>query len=152
MARIPHILHIDDDENDRLLFARAFAHSGLGGVLKGVGTAEEALLVLNRTGPFAELARPRLIILDLGLPQLDGRDFLTLLRSQLRFKDIPIIVMSGSESFSDIQHCRELQVVEYLVKPTSMDELVALIASFDRWLVGSSSGLPARTSTPPPPP
>lgn len=82
MARIPHILHIDDDEDDRTLFARAFARSGLSGVLKGVASAEEALVVLNRTGPLAQLARPRLIILDLGLPQLDGRDLLALLRSQ----------------------------------------------------------------------
>jgi two-component system response regulator len=152
MARIPLILHIDDDEDDRLLFSRAFARSGLGGVLKDVGSAEEALLVLNRTGPFAQLARPRLIILDLGLPQLDGRDFLALLRSQLRYKDIPIIILSGSENYRDIQHCRELQVVEYLVKPTSMEELIALIASFDRWLVGSATGLPVRTMTPPPEP
>ncbi len=150
MARIHHILHIDDNEDDRLIFARAFARSGLGGALKGVASAEEALVILNRTGPLAQLARPRLIILDLGLPQLDGRDFLALLRSQLRFRDIPIIVMTGSESYRDIQHCRDLQVVEYLVKPTGMDELIALIASFDRWLVGSSTGLPA--SKPPPPP
>lgn len=152
MARIPLILHVDDNEDDRLLFARAFKHSRLSGVLKGVGSAEEALLVLNRTGPFAQLPRPSLIILDLGLPQLDGRDFLALVRKQLRFKGIPIIVLSGSENYLDIQHCRELQVVEYLVKVTGMDELVELIATFDRWLVGSSSGMSGRTLTPPPEP
>ena len=58
-------------------------------------------------------------------------------------------MLSGSENFSDIQHCRDLQVVEYLVKPTAMDELIALIASFDRWLVGSSTGQAGKGLAPP---
>ncbi len=61
-------------------------------------------------------------------------------------------MLSGSENFSDIQRCRELQVVEYLVKPTGMDELIALIASFDRWLVGSSTGGSTHGLMPPPTP
>jgi CheY-like chemotaxis protein len=140
--RIPHILHVDDDDNDRELFAYAFRKSGLGGVLHGVANAADALLFLNRMGRFSNVERPRLIIIDLSLPWLDGRQFLEVVRTNLQFKSIPVVVLTGSESFADTQRCRELGVDDYVVKPKTQQELIELIASFQRWLVGSASGLP----------
>jgi two-component system response regulator len=140
--RIPHILHVDDDANDRDLFAYAFRKSGLGGVLHSVASAADALLFLNRLGRFSNAERPRLIIIDLSLPRLDGRQFLEVVRTNLQFKSIAVIVLTGSESFADMQRCRELGVDDYVVKPHTQQELVELIASFQHWLVGSASGLP----------
>lgn len=140
--RIPHILHVDDDEDDRELFAHAFRKSGLGGVLHSVANAADALLFLNRMGRFAGAERPRLIIIDLSLPRLDGRQFLEVVRTNLQFKSIPAVVLTGSESYADMQRCRELGVEDYMVKPQTQHELIELIASFQRWVVGSSSGLP----------
>jgi len=80
-AKACHILHIDDDEDDRALFAMAFAKSGLDGVLHSLGGAADALLHLNQLGPHVGAARPKLIILDLSLPRLDGRELLELLKT-----------------------------------------------------------------------
>jgi CheY-like chemotaxis protein len=141
-GKVCHVLHIDDDEDDRLLFARAFARSGLDGVLHSLAGAADALLYLNQLAPHAGAPRPKLIILDLSLPRLDGRELLELLRTNGRFKGIPVIVLTGSENYADMKRCRELGVDDYVVKPGTAQELIELIASFDHWLVGSSTGLP----------
>ncbi len=116
--------------------------SGLGGVLHSVSNAADALLFLNRLGRFSNAERPRLIIIDLSLPRLDGRQFLEVVRTNLQFKSIAVIVLTGSESYADMQRCRELGVDDYVVKPQTQQELIELISTFQRWVVGSSSGLP----------
>jgi chemotaxis family two-component system response regulator Rcp1 len=140
--RIPHILHVDDDENDRELFAYAFRRSGLGGELHSVANAADALLFLNRLGRFVKAERPRLIIIDLSLPRLDGRQFLEVVRTNMNFRSIPVVVLTGSESYADMQRCRDLGVDDYVIKPQTQHELIELISSFQRWVVGSSSGIP----------
>ncbi len=148
VARVVHVLHVDDDADDRALFARAFAKSGLGAVLHSFAGAADTLLYLNRLGPHADAERPRLIILDLSLPRLDGRALLELLKTNSRFKSIPVIVLTGSEDYADMKRCRELGIDDYVVKPRTAQELIEMIASFDHWLVGSSHGSPVPPSFP----
>ncbi len=145
MPQTPHILHIDDNKDDRDLFARAFAKSGLHGVLHSVPSSEDALRYLNRLAPYANAVRPRLIVLDLSLTQMDGRFLLALLRSHLSFKFIPVAILTASESNADLLRCRELGVEDYVVKPPTLEELVEVVASFGHWLAGSSSGISTLT-------
>ncbi len=139
---IPRILHIDDDEDDRLIFTRAFAQSGLAGVLNSVASASEALLFLNRLGSYISAHQPRLIVLDLSLPRLDGREFLEVIKGNTIFKAIPVVVLTASESYVDMQRCRELGVEDYVVKPRTNQELIELIASFGRWLSDAPRNAP----------
>ncbi len=142
MARPFNILHIDDCEDDRVLFAWAFARSGLDCVLHGVTGAAEALLYLNQLGPYIGVGRPRLIVLDLSLTGVDGRYLLDLLRTHDSFKTIPVVILTGSQSHVDMQRCRDAGVLDYVVKPMTEQELIEVINSFEHWLVGSSTGLP----------
>jgi CheY-like chemotaxis protein len=139
----PHILHVDDNEDDRLLFEWAFIKSGLDGVLHSVSGAADAMHFLNQAGKAPNTARPRVIVLDLSLPRFDGLEFLEHLREHTNFKTIPVVVLSGSESYASMQRCRDLGVEDYIVKPKTQQELAELVASLARWTVGSSSGLPA---------
>lgn len=139
----PHILHVDDNADDRLLFEWAFNKSGIKGILHSVSGAVDAMHFLNHAGKTPGTARPRLIVLDLSLPQFDGLELLELLREHSSFKPIPVIILSGSESHASMQRCRELGIDDYIVKPKSQQELVELIASLSHWLIGSSPGLPA---------
>jgi chemotaxis family two-component system response regulator Rcp1 len=136
-----HLLHVDDDEDDRLIFSQAYARSGLKAELHSIARTSDALLFINRLGPYKDAPRPRLIVLDLSLPRMDGREFLQILKGNSRFKGIAIVILTGSESYVDIVQCRKLGVTDYLVKPQTQEELAALIATFDHWLVGSSSGI-----------
>jgi CheY-like chemotaxis protein len=129
-----HLLHVDDDRDDRDLFARAFARSGLAGTLHQVASIAEALLFLNRLGPHQQAPPPSLMVLDLGLPGVDGRELLRTIRANPRFRQLPVIVLTGSQRYDDIERCRDLEVEDYVVKPESGQELQEFIASLRRWL------------------
>jgi CheY-like chemotaxis protein len=140
---MPHILHVDDNENDRMLFERAFIKSGIKGVLHSVSGAVDAMHFLNHAGKTPGTARPRAIVLDLSLPGFDGLELLELLREHMSFKSIPvIIILSGWESHASMQRCRDLGVQDFIVKPKTQQELAELIASLSHLLIGSSPGLP----------
>jgi CheY-like chemotaxis protein len=139
-----HLLHVDDEADDRALFARAFAKSGVQGVLHQVDSVAAALLFLNRLAPYQLAERPALIVLDLGLPHVDGRELLRILRGNTRFNQIPIIVLTGSESYADMERCRDLLVADYVIKPKTLQELNEFIASLRRWLAETSQQSPQR--------
>jgi two-component system, chemotaxis family, response regulator Rcp1 len=143
MPTKPHILHVDDSEDDRRLFEWAFNRSGIKGVLHSVSGAADAMHYLNQSGKSSNSPRPKLIVLDLSLPQFDGLELLELIRDHPSFKVIPVVILSGSDSHASMQRCRELGVDDYIVKPKTPQELAELIASLSHWLIGSSSGLPA---------
>jgi chemotaxis family two-component system response regulator Rcp1 len=141
--RKPHIIHVEDDPDDRALFARAFEASGLNGHLHSLASATDAVMYLNRFGPYATAHRPHLIIVDLSLPHVDGRHFIDMVRTNLQFKSIPVVVLTASTSAADRKFCRELKVEDYIVKPTMARDYVGVIASFELWLVGTATGRPA---------
>jgi len=134
MVDKPRILHIDDQENDRLLFKRAFQASGLQADLISLPDAFEALIFLDQTGTPSGGELPYLIVLDLTLPQVDGRDFLTYLRTHPRYQSVPLVVLTGSARDSDRRRCEELQVAQYVVKPFTTTQLATLIPTFVQWL------------------
>lgn len=147
-ATAPHLLHVEDEPDDRVLFARAFAKSGVHGLLRQVDSVSEALLFLNRLAPYQRAERPALIVLDLGLPRVDGRELLRLLRGNTRFRYIPIIVLTGSESYGDIERCRDLLVEDYVIKPKTLQELNEFIASLSRWLAEAKESAPLSRNDP----
>src|SRR5271170_3457159 len=147
MSRLPDFLHVDDSEDDRALFARAFAASGVRAALHSLSDVAQLLLYLNQLGPFIGVSRPRLIILDLVMPHCDGHAILDLLKSNARFRTIPVVVLTAQQGYDTIERCRQQQADEYCIKPATQLELVELIRSFERWLVGSSTSLPAIPSS-----
>jgi CheY-like chemotaxis protein len=124
---IPHLLHIDPNEADRIAFSQAFAKSGILGGLHSLSTASNALLFLNQMGPFAGLPRPQLIVLDLNLPRCNGRDFVEMLRANWRFKDMSIVVLMSTQNDVDRERCRKLGVDNYLAKPHNEQGYIDMI-------------------------
>ncbi len=147
MSRLPVFLHVDDNEDDRALFTRAFAASEVRAALHSLADVAQLLLYLNQLGPFIAAARPRLIVLDLVMPHCDGHAILDLLKSNARFRSIPVVVLTGKQGYDTAERCRQQQADECCVKPSTQLELEELIRSFDRWLVGSSTNLPATPSS-----
>ena len=82
---------------------------------------------LQRQGMFRRAPRPDLILLDLQLPKLDGRDVLSALRAQEDLRAIPVVILTASEAHADVVRSELLQVDGYLVKPLNVDEFVALV-------------------------
>ncbi len=145
MAENPRILHIDDSDDDRLLFARAFTASGIKADLIGFSNAFETLIFLDQTGTRSGGNIPRLIVLDLTLPMVDGRHLLAHVRSNPRYKRIPLIVLTGSNSREDVEYCRGFEVERYIIKPSTLVQLAELMPSFEQWLMpGETASQPWR--------
>jgi chemotaxis family two-component system response regulator Rcp1 len=134
MADLQRILHIDDSEDDRLLFERAFKASRLKAELLSFSNAFETLIFLDQAGTRSGGDIPRLIVLDLTLPLVDGRHLLSHLRANARYKRIPIVVLTGSNSREDVEYCRDFEVERYIIKPSTLAQLSELMPSLEQWL------------------
>jgi CheY-like chemotaxis protein len=95
----------------------------------------EALEFLHREGGFAEAARPDLILLDLNLPRMDGREVLAEIKSDPKLKMIPVVVLTTSSAEQDVLHSYELQASCYITKPVDLEQFIKVVRSIeDFWL------------------
>jgi DNA-binding response OmpR family regulator len=88
---------------------------------------EEALEFLDRRRKYTQAPRPDLILLDLGLPKVDGRDVLAHIKSDDDLKSIPVVIMTGSTSEDDRIESERLDVDAYLTKPVDLRKFLALV-------------------------
>lgn len=126
------ILVAEDDSDDRRLLSDAFEHCGIDCRLEFHGDGESLLQALATCAPGET---PRLIMLDLNMPRMDGRETLDRLRSDARLAAVPIVVMSTSAAEDDASRARRAGCDAYFVKPAEYGpllDMVGLIAR--RWL------------------
>lgn len=122
-----HIVMAEDDPDDRLLTRRALKESRLVNTLDTVKDGEELMDYLHRRGPYAGDAAPRrpgLILLDLNMPRMDGREALKQIKSDAALRRIPVIVLTTSEAEQDILESYDLGVNAYVTKPVTFGGLV----------------------------
>jgi DNA-binding response OmpR family regulator len=137
-----HILVAEDDPTDAYFFERAFKRAGIPVVLHFVRDGQEVLDYLQGEGQFADRAAyplPRLVLLDLNMPRLNGFEVLEWVREQRGFNGMQMVIFSSSDETKDINRAYGLGANWYLVKPHSMDELTALVGRFKKfWLEGAN--------------
>ena len=91
---------------------------------------------LHQEGIHADAPRPDIILLELNLPKMDGREVLAQIKNDESLKVIPTIIMTSSEAEADIVKCYQLQANSYLSKPVQSEAFTSLIKSIhDFWLV-----------------
>lgn len=129
------ILLIEDSASDATLFQRSLQKSNLTYVLDWTEDGESALALLRQQGEYQQAARPDLIILDLNLPRLDGRDVLRTIKGDSVLKRIPVIVLTTSSSERDILNSYDLHANCYVVKPSDINDFVQIAKLIeDFWL------------------
>jgi CheY-like chemotaxis protein len=133
------ILICDDDEDDRLLTQQALEDAHISNALRFVEDGEQCLDYLNQRGQYAgELGlapRPGLILLDLNMPKMDGRDVLKAIKRDDNFKDIPVVVLSTSSLDEDIARSYQMGVNSFITKPVTFSGLVEAMNVLGRyWL------------------
>jgi CheY-like chemotaxis protein len=121
------ILLIEDDPGDTLLTREAFADHKLRNRLVVYSDGRQALSYLRREGAHVGASLPDLILLDLNLPGLDGRDLLTELSTDTELSGIPVVVLTNSLVERDILRARRLRVADYVVKPVDFQRLVDVV-------------------------
>lgn len=133
--KVRHILSVEDNEADFELLKKFLTSNQKSMDLKRAGDGEEALDYVFARRKYTESVRPDLILLDLNLPKIDGREVLKELKSHPKFKSIPIIVFTSSELDSDVDRCYELHANSYFVKPFDLNQFELTIKAIcDYWI------------------
>ncbi len=137
------VLLVEDNPGDVVLMQSALNLAGIIGELHVATDGELALQMLRGEAANGQYIQPRLILLDLNLPKKDGREVLMELKVDPLLKRIPVVVLSSSKSIEDIMACYDLYSSGYIVKPSSVDDLVNIVKSiFSYW--GETSELPVK--------
>jgi CheY-like chemotaxis protein len=123
------VLVADDDTDDQFMLKEAFASLKFDKEIRTVENGEELLDYLNKKGKYDDenLPFPKLILLDLNMPKVDGRQCLRMIKESPEFCKIPIIIFSTSNNPEDISQSYELGANSYIIKPYSYNELVEII-------------------------
>jgi CheY-like chemotaxis protein len=132
------ILMADDDADDRDLTRDAMNRGKLPSELRCVEDGEELLDYLHRRGRYAnpdDAPLPGLILLDLNMPRMDGREALRTIKSNPALRRIPIIILSTSRRAEDVLGSYDMGANCYITKPSTFEELVEIVKVLDKhWL------------------
>ena len=132
------ILLVEDDPGDEELALHALTKRRLANHIRVVRDGAEALDFLFRTGAYAQRANqnPRLILLDLKLPKVDGLEVLHRIKSNPDTQMIPVVVMTASREEQDVVESYRLGVNSYIVKPVDFDQFTDAVQHLDfYWLL-----------------
>jgi len=139
------VLLVEDSPGDVRLTQEAFREANRAIHLHVASDGVEAMAFLKREGTNANAPRPDLILLDLNLPRMDGREVLAEIKGDDNLKTIPTIILTTSESEADIVKSYQLQANCYLSKPVQLSAFEVLVKSInDFWL--TTARLPQQVS------
>lgn len=121
------ILAVEDRETDVRLIQHAFEGTSI--ALHHVSTGEECLMYLRKEGQYFDTQTPDLVMLDLSLPGLDGREVLTAIKTDPKLRYMPVIIFTGYAEDRDVYRQYDAGVNAYVVKPRDYDLLTEQIRS-----------------------
>lgn len=128
----PRILHVEDNPDDVLLVAMAFRKAGVPARLEVATDGQKAITLVANSAANAPLA---CVLLDVKLPTISGLQVLAWIRQQPNIKRLPVIMLTSSLLAADINRAYDLGANSYLVKPPSLEGLIALARTIDLyWL------------------
>ncbi len=130
-TRAVDILLVEDNAEDVEMTLRALRRARLTNPVEVVEDGAAALDYIFGTGRFAgrdAARRPRVVLLDLKLPKIDGLEVLRRLRADERTRDVPVVVLTSSREQPDVAEAYRLGVNSYIVKPVDFDRFVEAVA------------------------
>lgn len=137
-ARPITILMADDDDDDRMMTQDALAESRVLNDFKFVEDGVELMEYLRREGRFADKdlsPRPSLILLDLNMPRMDGREALRLLKDDPNLRSIPVVILTTSKQEEDKVRGYNSGAASYITKPVTFEGLVELMQALGKYWV-----------------
>jgi two-component system, response regulator len=132
-AKLIRLVMAEDDPEDQLLVRKAFERAHLANTLLMVSDGEELLDCLRHRGIYADTPRPDLILLDLNMPRMDGREALALIKADPDLRAIPVVVLTTSAAEEDIVRSYDLGVSSYIQKPVTFEKLVEVVSELGRY-------------------
>ncbi len=130
-ARPIEILLVEDNPGDVRLTVESLKESKVRNNLHIARDGVEAMAFLRRQGGRVGAVRPDLILLDLNLPRMDGREVLAEIKSDPKLKTIPVVVLTTSRSEQDVLRSYELQANCYITKPVDLEQFITVVKSIE---------------------
>mgnify|MGYP000382981483 CR=1 FL=1 len=129
LRRPPKILLVEDNAGDEFLVVDAFEQASFPHEIEVVRNGEAALKRLRSEGEFSGQPVPDLVLLDLNLPKLDGRDVLRSVKTDKHLADVPILVLTTSSAPQDVETCYALHANAYMTKPFAVEDYENIVES-----------------------
>lgn len=126
-ARSMKILLVEDDPGDVFLLREFLTELAFEVQLDVAENGLQAMAYLHRQAPYADAPRPDLVLLDLNMPKMDGRQVLKAIREDEAICYLPVLILTTSRADFDINTCYELGGNAYLQKPTGLDSMMELV-------------------------
>jgi CheY-like chemotaxis protein len=129
------ILLVEDNPGDVVLTEEALQEGKIHSRLTIAEDGVEALAILRREGKYEQAPRPDLILLDLNLPRMDGREVLAAIKASEDLRRIPVVVLTTSKAEEDVLKTYDLHANCYITKPVGMAKFIEVIKMIDDfWL------------------
>ena len=129
------ILLVEDSLGDARLTLEALRENKVLNHMHHVNDGIEAMEYLHKQGQYAEASRPDLILLDLNMPKMDGREVLQKIKQDPNLKRIPVVILTTSKAEEDIMKSYDLNANCYISKPVDLDQFMEVIKSIKNfWL------------------
>ncbi len=134
-----NILLIEDNDADIIWLKKCFKDAKLDNYLAVVNDGEQALAYLFKEEGYKDAITPDLILLDLNMPKIEGRNVLKIIKAEEHLRNIPVIILSGSQAPRDMQETYSLDAHGYIVKPIDVPKLLDLVQTIDHFSLSIST-------------
>ena len=132
-SRVIEILLVEDNPGDVRLTKEALKEGKIKNNLNVVNDGVEALKYLRKQPPYQDSGTPDLVLLDLNLPRLDGRQVLESIKSDATLRSLPVVVLTTSEAEEDVLRSYDLHVNCFIKKPVDLGQFVDVIRAIDHF-------------------
>jgi CheY-like chemotaxis protein len=129
------VLLVEDDPGDVLMTREAFEENKVANRLAVVSDGAAAMQYLRREGEYADAPVPDLVLLDLNLPRMDGREVLAAMKSDESLRSIPVVVLTTSEAEEDVLRSYSLHANAYVTKPVDFSRFIEVVRQIDDFFV-----------------
>jgi CheY-like chemotaxis protein len=129
------VLLVEDDPGDVVMTREALAESKVLNALNVVSNGEDAMRFLRQEAPYEDAPRPGLVLLDLNLPRLDGREVLGLIKGDPDLRRIPVVVLTTSQAEEDVLRSYDLHANAFVTKPVDFDRFLEVIRQVDNFYI-----------------
>jgi CheY-like chemotaxis protein len=135
-AELISVLLVEDDPGDVMLVREAFEDHKVGNILSVLSDGVEAMQFVRREGPYAQAARPDLILLDLNMPRKNGTEVLAEIKGDPNLSTIPVVILTTSEAEADILRAYQLHANAYITKPVDFQSFSEIVRQIDDFFIG----------------
>ena len=134
-GKVIDVLLVEDDPGDVLMTREAFDDNKVANRLQVVSDGVSALAFLRKEGEHADAPTPDLVLLDLNLPRMDGREVLEAMKNDDALRSIPVVVLTTSEAEEDVVRSYSLHANAYVTKPVDFDRFIEVVRQIDEFFV-----------------